>query len=121
MLLIEATISVACPKDTNLAEVVEIGKTRVSLSTGGHRLDPLYAGAVVVGLPFGTQSVPVPAPLDLLPGDRLRVTADAVERDVWDVTRKGKVVWENKAVKEAEAAAAAEKAAKREVAERLRL
>ena len=120
-LLLDATVSVACAKDTNLAEVVEVGKQRVQLSTGGHRMDPIYSGAYVIGLPFGVQSQPVPAPLDLLTGDRVRVTADMVEREVWDVTRKGKVVWANKRIQDAEAAAAAEKQAKREIAERLRL
>lgn len=120
-LLLDCTVSVACPKDTNLAEIVEIDKKRVQLSNGGHRMDPIFAGVYVIGLPFGLQSVPVPAPVDLLAGDQLRVTADAVEREVWDVTRKGKVIWENKAGKDAEAADRAQKQARNEQRARLGL
>ena len=121
MLLTEATLSTACPKDTNLAEVEQVGTQRVQLSSGGHRTDPVYAGKYVHGLPFGVQSVPVLAPIDLLPGDRVRVTADVVEREVWDVTRGKKIAWENKAVQAEVSDKAAEKTSARALAEKLGL
>jgi hypothetical protein len=120
MLLIDCTITEAAPKDTNLAEIVEIEKVRVQLASGGHEMRPVYGGVYVRGLPFGEQSPPVLAPVDLSAGDKLRVIADVETRAVWDVTRKGKVIWENKAVKDREDAAAAEKAAKRAVLDKLR-
>ena len=120
MLLLDAVITEACPKDTNLAEIVEIDKQRVQLASGGHEMRPVYGGVVVRGLPFGEQSPPVLAPIDLAPGDKLRVIADVETRAVWDVTRKGKVIWENKALKDRDEAAAAEKEAKRAVLDKLR-
>ena len=93
MLHIDAILTRACPKETNLSETIEIGKTKVMLSSGGHRFDPVYTGVYVSGLPFGVGAPPLPAPIELLAGDTLKVVADLDDRAVWSVTRAGKTVW----------------------------
>src|SRR3990167_2307988 len=123
MLLIDALLTESAPKDTNLAEIVEVGKKKIQLSGGGHRFDPEYGGVYVSGLPFGTSSPPVLAPIDLLPGDKLKIIADIDDRAVYEVWRKVKgkleVVWENKPVKDQQKAVADNKRAAREMKDRL--
>ena len=125
MLLIDAEIQEHAPQGTNLAEIMEIEKVRVQLASGGHESRPVYGGVYVRGLPFGDQSPPVPAPIDLNAGDRLRVIADVDRRAVWDVQRrvKGKwdVVWKNDAAQAAEQAKASEKAAVSDARAKLKL
>ena len=117
MLIQDALITEQASVNTNLAEIVETGKVKVQLSSGGHRFDPVYGGVYESGLPFGTNSPPVPAPIDLLPGDKLKVIADIDDRAVLEVWRKVKgkpeLVWENKPAKEQEAAHTAARVAER--------
>lgn len=91
MLLVDVTVIKTCAKGRNLAEVHDVGKHRVETAMGP-RFDPTWTGVYVGGLPFGDGPEPILAPVDLLPGDMVRVTAGAFQP--WDVTRDGKAIWQ---------------------------
>ena len=100
MLLIDAIVTQACPKGTDLTEVAQVGEETFPRQDGTTGRKPIYAGVYVAGLPFPPGGRKVEAPLDLQTGDLVRV--ETVERDVFTVMRKGKAAWKNEALHAAE-------------------
>ncbi len=108
MLLITVKITEACPKGADIAELVEVDKRVVELSNGAKERRPVWGAVYTHGLPLGENMATVPAPIDLKVADEVRVVAELLEdadsngdihksREVYDVKRKGEIVWKNEA------------------------
>ena len=112
MLLIELSITRACTKNTNIAEVAEVAKKRIQLSNNQWETRPIWGGVYTLGLPLGESSLPCETPIDLHTGDLVRVVDDFPNRMVFDITRSGKVVWQDAELAAIDKQKAADKAAK---------
>lgn len=110
MLLTDVTLIDAAPKGANLAEIQKAGKQKVMTSLGEQWQD-VYASVYIAGMPFGNVLLNVPAPIDLLPGDVVRV--EAGDKWPYEVRRLGKIIWTNTDLKAQEKAQAEARAADR--------
>lgn len=95
MLLVDVEISTNCPKGSDIAKLHVGSYESVTLSNNQKERRPVYVATYTIGKPLGEGFQPVEAPIDLKPGDQLRVQAAAPQepREVYDVTRGGKVIW----------------------------
>jgi len=95
MLLVEVDITANCPKGANVAELRVAHIERVRLSNNQLVDKNVMAAVYTQGMPLGEGGQPVEAPIDLKVGDLVRVQAAPPQepREVFDVTRNGKVIW----------------------------
>lgn len=93
MLLIDIEMTRAVEPGANVAELVEVTTKRVQLAAGGFRNDPVLAGAVAKGLPTSSPYPETPAPIELQPGDLVRLSASYDEPGVVAVLRKGRTIY----------------------------
>ena len=94
MLLIDLLVTAPCPKDANLAALIEVGKQRVQFAKG-HEFRPVYGGQYAAGIGEGWPEIK--APVALQPGDAVRVTGE--DKLVYDVRRGPATVFEGRAAK----------------------
>lgn len=107
MLIRSGRINQTVEKGKDIAAVEQVDTHVEELSDGHRREVIIYSGVYVNGLPFGQPPLPeIHAPVSLEPGDVVRITADGYK--VFDITRKGAVLWTNGELTKTDSARAAE-------------
>ena len=93
MLLVDTKVHTGAPKGSVITALVEVGTQRVQMARGGYEERPVLGGAVLAGLPTSSPYPEVTAPVDLAPGDLVRLVASHDDASVFSVQRGKKLIY----------------------------
>lgn len=93
MLLIDTKAHTGAAKGSVITALVEVGTERVLMARGGYENRPVLGGAILAGLPISSPYPEVKAPIDLAPGDLVRLVASHDNAGVYAVQRGKKTIY----------------------------